>query len=65
MMAELAVRRLDEDRDGRVSREDYTAAVTREPLLLEALGACLPDTRVREPFLLKAPGACLPDTRVS
>ena len=47
-LLELAVKRLDEDHDGRVSREDYTAAVTHEPLLLEALGACLPETRVRE-----------------
>ncbi|XP_018025214.2 EF-hand calcium-binding domain-containing protein 1 [Hyalella azteca] len=50
-LLDLAVKKLDEDHDGRVSREDYTAAVTREPLLLEALGACLPETRARDEFL--------------
>jgi hypothetical protein len=40
------LKKLDEDRDGRVSETDYHAAVTKENLLLEAFGQCLPLLKV-------------------
>lgn len=36
----------DIDHDGRVSIEDYTKAVVQDKLLMEALGPCLPNTKV-------------------
>ncbi|XP_043486402.1 EF-hand calcium-binding domain-containing protein 1 [Polistes fuscatus] len=41
-LSELALKKLDVDRDGKISFEDYETAVKKEPLLLEAFGQCLP-----------------------
>ncbi|KAJ1517396.1 EF-hand calcium-binding domain-containing protein 1 [Coelomomyces lativittatus] len=41
-LVDLILKKLDEDRDGRVSEADYITAVTKENLLLEAFGQCLP-----------------------
>ncbi|XP_046412761.1 EF-hand calcium-binding domain-containing protein 1 [Neodiprion virginianus] len=41
-LSELALRKLDVDRDGKVSFQDYETAIKEEPLLLEAFGQCLP-----------------------
>ncbi|XP_015436128.1 PREDICTED: EF-hand calcium-binding domain-containing protein 1 [Dufourea novaeangliae] len=40
-LSELALKKLDVDRDGKISFQDYKVAVTEEPLLLEAFGQCL------------------------
>lgn len=50
-LAELVMRKLDKDKDGKVSLEDYQLSVTEEPLLLEAFGRCLPDERACDTFL--------------
>ncbi|TPX30616.1 hypothetical protein SmJEL517_g05863 [Synchytrium microbalum] len=50
-LVDLVLKRLDEDRDGRVSEADWAAAVGREPLLLEAFGQCLPAAKVVEKYL--------------
>lgn len=41
-LVEIILRKLDIDRDGKVSLSDYTTAIKNEPLLLEAFGQCLP-----------------------
>ncbi|XP_012251101.1 calaxin isoform X2 [Athalia rosae] len=41
-LSELALRKLDVDKDGKVSFEDYEIAIKEEPLLLETFGQCLP-----------------------
>lgn len=41
-LVDLVLKKLDEDRDGRVSEADYSTAVMKENLLLEAFGQCLP-----------------------
>lgn len=41
-LVEIILRKLDADRDGKVSFEDYETTVRNEPLLLEAFGQCLP-----------------------
>ncbi|KAI4492062.1 hypothetical protein M0802_010070 [Mischocyttarus mexicanus] len=41
-LSELALKKLDVNRDGKISFEDYETAVKKEPLLLEAFGQCLP-----------------------
>ncbi|XP_061709323.1 calaxin isoform X2 [Cydia pomonella] len=50
-LVELVLKKLDVDRDGRVSFEDYKQAVEQEPLLLEAFGQCLPSKRHSAAFL--------------
>ncbi|XP_043789680.1 EF-hand calcium-binding domain-containing protein 1-like isoform X2 [Apis laboriosa] len=40
-LSELALKKLDVDRDGKISFQDYKLGVTEEPLLLEAFGQCL------------------------
>ncbi|KXS15214.1 EF-hand calcium-binding domain-containing protein 1-like protein, partial [Gonapodya prolifera JEL478] len=41
-LVEIALKKLDEDHDGRVSDADWSGAVNKETLLLEAFGKCLP-----------------------
>lgn len=41
-LSELALKKLDVDRDGKISFQDYETAVKEEPLLLEAFGQSLP-----------------------
>lgn len=50
-LVELALRKMDYDRDGKVSFHDFKAAVTDEPLLLEAFGQCLPADGACQTFL--------------
>ncbi len=41
-LIEIALKKLDDDKDGKVSESDWITSVTKEPLLLQALGKCLP-----------------------
>ncbi|KAF5274587.1 hypothetical protein FQA39_LY07199 [Lamprigera yunnana] len=50
-LTEIVMRKLDKDKDGKVSLNDYQLSVLEEPLLLEAFGRCLPDERACETFL--------------
>ncbi|KAK9889956.1 hypothetical protein WA026_008765 [Henosepilachna vigintioctopunctata] len=51
-LVDIVMRKLDKDKDGKVSLEDYKATVAEEPLLLQAFGSCLPSDRAKETFLL-------------
>ncbi|KAJ3081901.1 EF-hand calcium-binding domain-containing protein 1, partial [Quaeritorhiza haematococci] len=44
-LVDLVLKKLDEDRDGRVSEADWAGAITKETLLMEAFGPCLPTSR--------------------
>lgn len=50
-LSELALKKLDVDHDGKVSFQDYEAAIKQEPLLLEAFGQCLPTEESCQAFL--------------
>ncbi|XP_022246137.1 EF-hand calcium-binding domain-containing protein 1-like [Limulus polyphemus] len=50
-LVDLTLKKMDYDRDGRLSADDFKRSVQEEPLLLEAFGPCLPDDKVREAFL--------------
>lgn len=50
-IVELVLKKLDEDRDGRVNEQDWNTAVAKDSLLLEAFGQCLPEQRDIEEFL--------------
>jgi Ca2+-binding EF-hand superfamily protein len=45
-LVDLVLKKLDEDRDGRVSEHDWAGAIAKEALLMEAFGRCLPPTKV-------------------
>jgi hypothetical protein len=45
-LVDLVLKKLDEDRDGRVSETDWASAIGKEALLMEAFGKCLPTTKV-------------------
>jgi Ca2+-binding EF-hand superfamily protein len=48
-LVDLVLKKLDEDRDGRVSEADWSSAIAKEQLLMEAFGRCLPPKKV--PFI--------------
>uniref|UniRef100_R4G3M2 Putative ca2+ sensor ef-hand superfamily n=2 Tax=Rhodnius prolixus TaxID=13249 RepID=R4G3M2_RHOPR len=50
-LVELVLKKLDRDKDGKVSFEDFTEAVQEEPLFLEAFGQCLPSDNAVIAFL--------------
>ncbi|KAK4872196.1 hypothetical protein RN001_016320 [Aquatica leii] len=50
-LTDLAMRKLDKDKDGKISLNDYQTSILEEPLLLEAFGRCLPDERACDTFL--------------
>lgn len=50
-LVELALRKLDVDKDGKISYQDFLEAVTEEPLLLEAFGQCLPAETACQTFI--------------
>jgi hypothetical protein len=50
-LVELVLRKLDADRDGKISFQDFQTAVTEESLLLEAFGQCLPSENACQTFM--------------
>lgn len=50
-LVELVLRKLDYDKDGKVSFPDFHEAVSKEPLFLEAFGQCLPSEPAAVAFL--------------
>jgi hypothetical protein len=50
-LLELVLRKLDLDRDGKVSFQDFQMAIREEPLLMEAFGQCLPAERACQTFM--------------
>jgi Ca2+-binding EF-hand superfamily protein len=50
-LVDIVIRKMDIDRDGIISYEDYKQAVVKDPMLLECFGQCLPDRRNVNAFL--------------
>jgi hypothetical protein len=50
-LVELVLRKLDTDRDGKISFQDFQTAVRGESLLMEAFGQCLPTDRACRSFM--------------
>jgi hypothetical protein len=50
-LVELVLRKLDTDRDGKISFQDFQTAVRKEELLLEAFGQCLPSEGACQTFM--------------
>ena len=49
----MTLRKMDVDKDGRVSIHDWKETIHSEPLMLEAFGPCLPNKKAGELFLEK------------
>ena len=52
-LVEMTIRKMDRDRDGRISFSDFYDTVREEPLLLEAFGNCLPSNQAGVAFARK------------
>lgn len=50
-LVELILRKIDVDKDGKISFDDYLQSVTAEPLLIEAFGQCLPTEAACQTFI--------------
>ncbi|KAL1514258.1 hypothetical protein ABEB36_003544 [Hypothenemus hampei] len=50
-LVDIVIRKMDKDKDGKISLSDYKKTVAGEPLLLEAFGRCLPSERSKITFL--------------
>lgn len=51
-MIEVITKKMDIDRDGKISYSDYKSTVTKNPMLLEAFGQCLPSRHAVYAFAL-------------
>ena len=47
----MTIKKMDHDRDGRVSYDDFSETVYKDPLMMEAFGNCLPTSRVGNVFV--------------
>ena len=52
-LIDMTLKKLDKDKDGRVSFEDWSTTVSAEPLMMEAFGPCLPTDRNSTAFMAK------------
>ena len=50
-MIEVITKKMDVDRDGKISYNDYKATVLQQPMMLEALGQCLPTREAIHTFI--------------
>ena len=49
----MTIRKMDYDKDGRVSYSDFVSTVHKEPLMMEAFGTCLPTSKAVSVFVKK------------
>ncbi|KYB25036.1 calaxin [Tribolium castaneum] len=50
-MIEVITKKMDVDRDGKISYNDYKTTVLHQPMMLEALGQCLPTREAVHTFI--------------
>ena len=50
-LIDMTLKKMDRDKDGRVSYTDFEETVQHEPLMMEAFGPCLPNSRVGFEFM--------------
>lgn len=51
-LVDIIIKKIDLDKDGIISFEDYETSILQEPMLLECLGQCLPDRKHVYAFLI-------------
>ena len=47
----MTLKKMDLDKDGRVSYSDFEETVRHEPLMMEAFGPCLPNNKIGFEFM--------------
>ena len=52
-LIDMTLRKMDKDRDGKISFSDFQSAVSKEPLMMEAFGPCLPNNQAGSTFASK------------
>ena len=52
-LIEMTMKKMDDDKDGKVSFKDWSTTVRQEPLMMEAFGPCLPSKRQGALFMQK------------
>lgn len=52
-LTDMTLKKFDNDRDGRVSFDDWSTSIKKEPLMMEAFGPCLPTERASNYFMRK------------
>ena len=50
-LIDMTLKKMDLDKDGRVSYSDFEETVKREPLMMEAFGPCLPNNKIGFEFM--------------
>lgn len=50
-LMEMTLKRMDHDKDGKISHEDFSRTVSQDVLMLEAFGSCLPSGRAGQEFV--------------
>ncbi|RKO99990.1 hypothetical protein CXG81DRAFT_30068 [Caulochytrium protostelioides] len=54
-LVDLVLKKLDEDKDGKVNETDWATAIAKENLLQEAFGPCLPSKKAALAYLANQP----------
>ena len=49
-LVDMTIKKMDHDRDGRISFSDYSITVAEDYLMMEAFGTCLPTNKKGEIF---------------
>ena len=47
----MTIKRMDYDKDGRISLSDFVSTVSKDPLMMEAFGNCLPSNSTGLEFM--------------
>ena len=50
-LIEMTIKKMDYDKDGRISLDDFSHTVSEDVLMLEAFGKCLPSDKTGQEFL--------------
>lgn len=50
-LMEMTLKRMDHDKDGKISHEDFAQTVAQDVLMLEAFGSCLPSGKAGQEFV--------------
>ena len=58
-LIEMTMKKMDDDKDGKVSFEDFQICVKNNPLMLEAFGPCLPTGKVIGKYYWYISSSCI------
>ena len=50
-LIDMTIKKMDHDKDGRISYSDFASTVSKDPLMLEAFGTCLPSNKAGLHFI--------------